>query len=617
MNDHPAPGASSAGDLETAVRRMARIGYCYAPTFSPDGLHLAFIADLSGLPQVWTVAGDGGWPRLVTGLDDQITGVKWSPGGQWLAFSLAPGGGLNSQVHLCRPDGSDMRRLSEGGQTNNWLGRWSPDGRLAVASNRRDPQAMDAYLVDPAGNTWTLVGRNQGIGEVADVSRDGRYAILYRMLSRSDDDLYLLDLESGAETLLTPHEGPGHFGNGRFAPGGRSLYLLSNHGRENLAFGRIRLDQDGTPGPIEHLAARDDAELQAFDVSADGRLAALVWNVAGRNELAFYDLQSGQHAPGPTLPGEIVHELTFAPTGARLALVISGAAAPLDIHLYDHADGRLWQLTRSPHPAVALDQLVRPELVHFQAHDGLPLSGWLYRPQGFAAPGPTVLNFHGGPESQETPRFNSTYQALLSQGIAIFAPNVRGSSGFGKTFVNLDNGALRTNAVQDIQSCVDYAVNQGIAAPGRIGIMGGSYGGYMTMAGLTTFPETFAAGATICGVVNFETFFANTEPWMAAISTVEYGDPVTEADLLRALSPIHKIDRVQAATLVLHGANDTNVPVVEADQVVETLRERGVPVHYVLFPDEGHGFTKTANRITAAVEITRWFATHLTPGSSA
>ncbi len=603
------PGA--APDLEAAVRRMARIGNCFSPSFSPDGRQLAFVSDLSGVPQLWTVPAAGGWPRLVTALEDQVTGVHWSPAGQWLAFGLAPGGGLNSQIYVVRPDGSELRLLSEGGRTNNWLGRWAPDGRLAVASSRRDPEAMDAYLVAPDSNEWQLVARNEGIGDLDDVSRDGRYAILYRLVSRSDDNLYLVDLASGAETLLTPHEGPGHFGNGRFSVDGRSIYLISNDEREMLAFARVRLDAGGRPGAIEHLASRDDAELQAFEISADGRLAALVWNVAGRNELTFFDLAGETESPGPALPAELVHQLTFAPSGYRLALAISGSSAPPDIHLYDHESGRLWQVTHSPHPGVNLAKLVRPELVHFQAHDGLALSGWLYRPVPAASPGPLVLSFHGGPESQERPVFNRTYQALLSQGIAVFAPNVRGSSGFGKTFVNLDNGALRHNGIADIQSCVDWAVREGIAAPGRIGIMGGSYGGYMTMAGVTRYPDTFAAAATICGVVNFETFFANTEPWMAAISKVEYGDPDTEADLLRELSPIHQIDRVQAATLVLHGANDTNVPVVEAEQVVESLRARNVPVNYVLFPDEGHGFTKTANRITAAIETTRWFAEHL------
>src|SRR5688572_24636392 len=177
-------------------------------------------------------------------------------------------------------------------------------------------------------------------------------------------------------------------------------------------------------------------------------------------------------------------------------------------------------------------------------------------------------------------------QALVARGISVFAPNVRGSSGFGKRFVNLDNGALRVNGVRDIEATTRALVERGIADPARLGIMGGSYGGYMVMAGVTEFPDMFAAGANLFGVVNFATFFANTEPWMAAISTVEYGDPATQADMLRQLSPIHRLDRIRTPLIVLHGANDTNVPVIEAEQIVANLRGRDIPVEYILFPNE-------------------------------
>jgi dipeptidyl aminopeptidase/acylaminoacyl peptidase len=269
------------------------------------------------------------------------------------------------------------------------------------------------------------------------------------------------------------------------------------------------------------------------------------------------------------------------------------------------------RVTESAHAGVDLTKLVRPEQRTFRAHDGLELSGWLYRPASGQAPFATVLFFHGGPEGQERPFFNSTYQALLARGIALFAPNVRGSTGFGKKFVYLDNGELRVNAIRDIRSCLDFVVSSGVAAPERIGIMGGSYGGYMVMAGLTEYPELFAAGADYFGVVNFETFFKHTEPWMAAISKVEYGDPDTQVELLRRLSPIHKVDRVRAPTIVLHGANDTNVPVVEAEQVVESLKKRNVPVEYILFPDEGHGFRKLPNRIRATTAVVSWFERYL------
>lgn len=603
---------STLDELEMKVACMAKMRRCTSPTFSPDGSRIAFDSDLNGLPQVWMVATEGGWPELVTALDDQIEGVSWSPDGNWLAFSLAPGGGMNSQVYLIRPDGTELRCLTDGGEVNNWLGPWTHDGRqLAIVSNRRRADAMDGYLIDVATGEFHMVAENNGIGYLTDISRDGHKALLSRMLHRSDENLFLVDLPGGTEKLLTSHEGPGSFGGGYFAPDGQTVYLSSNKDRELIAFARVQLDESGQPGPIEILAEREDAELDSFAINEEGTIAALVWNVAGRSELAFVELATGSITAGPALPLEIIASSTWSKDGRFLALNGAGATASWDIWVFELATGRLWQVTHSPHAGVVLSELVRPELVSFQAHDQLPLSGWLYRPHTFTAPGPVVLYFHGGPESQERPSCNPYLQALLAQGIAVFAPNVRGSSGFGKTFVNLDNGPLRVNAVRDIQTCAEDMIHSGIAEPGRIGIMGGSYGGYMTMAGLTEFPDLFAAGANLFGIVNFETFFAHSVPWMGAVSKIEYGDPETQAELLRALSPIHKIDRVKAPTIVLHGANDTNVPVIEAEQVVESLQRRGVPVEYILFPDEGHGFSRTPNRIRAVVAIVRWFGQYL------
>lgn len=599
-------------ELEASVGRLAHISSCRGPSLAPDGRRVAFVADLTGVPQVWIVPTTGGEPTPVTALDDQVGMVAWSPAGDWLAFTLAPGGGMNEQIYIVRPDGSGLRRLTDGGTETNGLADWTPDGRaLLVNSNRRDGAALDAYLLEPESGTWRLISEATGRATLNDVSRDGRLAIESRLVYRGNNNLYLLDLAGAREVLLTPHEGPGTFGAAQFTPDGRAIYLASNGDRDLIAFARIALAEEGTPGPIEVVAARDDAELEAFVLSDDGATAALLWNVAGRNELAFYDTASGALTAGPDLPGDVASGLRFARDGRTLVLACAGAASPQDIWLLDREGGAFRRLTRSPHPGVDLAALVRPELVRFAAHDGLELRGWLYRPAGATGPGPAVLDFHGGPEGQARPLFNATYQALLARGIAVFAPNVRGSSGFGKRFVNLDNGALRHDAVRDILACAEFVVAAGVADPARVGIMGGSYGGYMTMAGLADYPDRFAAGANLYGVVNFATFFAETEPWMAAISKVEYGDPDTEADLLRDLSPIHRLDRVTAPTIVLHGANDTNVPVVEAEQVVEGLRRRGIPVEYILFADEGHGFRKATNRIFAATAIVRWFDEYL------
>lgn len=612
----PAQADEPADDMAAEVERMSRIGSCGSPSFSPDGARLAVVCDLSGIPQVWTVPAAGGFPRMVTDFDDQVGGVEWSPDGGWLAVSVAPGGGMNQQVYLVRPDGTGLRRVTDGGRENNWLQGWSDDGSaLVLSSNRDDPGSMDAYLYELEPGALRKVYDLQGIGGLQDLSRDGRRGVLFQMVSRGDDDLSLLELETGETRPLTPHEGTATSGPGYLLPDGRTVYLVTNVGRDLHALARVPLGEDGEPGPIEIVRARDDADLGSLMVSDDGATAVLGWNAAGRTELEVLDLGTGEVTARPEPPAELAFPSEFSKDGRLLAFVVSGSTTPTDVWVHELGTDTWTRVTESPHPGVDLASLVAPELVRYEAHDGLELSGWLYRPPGAGAgPAPYALSFHGGPEGQERPFFRSAYQALLARGIGVFAPNVRGSSGFGKRFVNLDNGELRFDALRDIESSVEYLVSRGLADPEKIGIMGGSYGGYMTLAGLAWYPELFAAGVDLFGMVNFATFFEHTEPWMAAISTVEYGDPETEADLLWRLSPLSRIDEIADPTLVLHGANDTNVPLVEAEQVAETLEERGVPVKLVVFPDEGHGFRKTENRVTSTVEMVRWFERHLKGG---
>ena len=594
--------------LESA-RLLAKVGRCWAPSYAPDGAQLAFISDMTGGPQVWRMPADGGFPVALTAGDEQASRVQWSPDGEWLAVELAPGGGMNTQVDILRPDGGDRRRLTAGGSSNNWLGAWTTDGRgLLLSSNSDVADSMACYCLNVETGLSRRLTAGAGTATLEDANADGSKLLIKRVLYRGDSNIYLIDARDGESKLLTAHEAPASFENARFSSDGRAVYAISNRDRDMACLCRLDLAADAD---WRILRAREDAELVEFAFCRDTALAALVWNIAGRHELELTQLPGIKPGRLIDLPGEVVDSLRFAPAGSSLVICVTGARLPQDIYALNTDSGELKQLTRSPRAGIDLAALAEARLLNYTAHDGLPLSGWYYAPRTGAAPHPTALSFHGGPEGQEQPRFRYEYQALLEQGIAVFAPNVRGSSGFGLRFVNLDNGALRVDAIQDIASTARFLFDAGIADPARLGIMGGSYGGYMTMAGLAEFPKLFAAGVNLYGVVNFKTFFADTEAWMASISKVEYGDPETEGDLLDALSPVHRLDRVRAPTLVLHGANDSNVPVCEAEQVVAALRQRDVPVDYILFPDEGHGFHHEQNRITAATAIVNWFTRYL------
>jgi dipeptidyl aminopeptidase/acylaminoacyl peptidase len=602
----PPASAADAG-LEARIAAMGRVGSASGGQYSPDGKQIAYITNISGVPQVWRIPAEGGYPRAVTSGADPASGVRWSPDGK-LAYAVSPGGGYNAALLLASADGTGIRALDGDGDANTFVGDFTRDGRYAFTSNLRDAASMDIWLWDPKTGKASNAIQMQGLGGALDVIGD--QALVTRLVTRGNNNLWLDDLATGKSTLLTPHEGPASV-DGLFGADASTVYLNHNLGLDRSVFARLSIDAQGRPTTPQTLASRDDGELQDFELSDDKRTALLLWNIAGRNELERIDLGSGTRTPLPAAPSELVSGMDFAPDGRSVVLTLSGSQAPADLWRLDLDAGTWTRLTWSPHPGVDLAQMVKPTLRTYTAHDGLELSGWLYLPKDFKAPGPVVLSFHGGPEGQERPAFRADYQALLASGIAVFAPNIRGSSGFGKAFMQMDNHEGRFDANRDILSTARFLVREGIADEARLGIVGGSYGGYATMVGVTEFPDTFAAAVNLFGMVNFETFFSQSTPWMGAVSTGEYGDPKTQRQLLRDLSPIHKLDRVRTPLMVMHGANDTNVPLVEAEQIVDTLKQRGIDVEFVLFPDEGHGWRKEANRVKSTMEMTRFFREHL------
>ena len=598
---------AAALDNAATVAAIASIRSSTGASHAPDGKRVAYISNASGSPQVWVLGADG--PVQVTNLADPVQSVAWSPAGDWLAYDVAPGGGLNVQAHVVKPDGSGDRLVTSGGASNNRLFGWTKDGKaLRLGSAAADPSRFEPQLIDLASGAVSKVGEGSAGLESFLVSEDGRRVVIDRAVTRGDGNIWLADRAGGVERLVTPHKGRAQFSTIGLSSDARRLWLIGNGDTDNYALSAVDIAADGTPGPLRTVLGRSNAELETAELSDNGRTIALVWSKGGRSELSWFNTATGKERKGPELPVDIVSAPNFSPDSTSLVITGAGAAAPANLYRVKLATNDVSRLTNSAHDGVDLVGFIRPRLLEWQARDGVKLSGWLYTPKSATGQQPMVFIYHGGPEGQSRPSISSDIQALVASGISVLTPNVRGSTGAGKTFMELDNGPLRVNGVTDIADTSDHMVKAGLADPKRLGIMGGSYGGYMVMAGVTEFPKMFAAGVNLYGVVNFDSFFKYTQPWMAAISTVEYGDPVRDKALLAKLSPLTNIDKVTTPLLVLHGANDTNVPVIEAEQIVASLKARGVPVDYILFPDEGHGWRKLPNRVKSTTAIVAFFS---------
>ena len=411
----------------------------------------------------------------------------------------------------------------------------------------------------------------------------------------------MVDLVSDTDHPLLPypHTGATDVGLLRSAPPGETLpmivYLVTDAGRPRRELVAVPIDADGARGPVGVLAHRDDAELEYLDADETGRLLVLVWNVAGRSEVELLDTTTGERRPVDDLRGEVVSGCVLSRDGRTLVLCLEGSLSARALWRYS-TDGTAVTRIDAGGPVLA-DSLVIPTLERFSSHDGLEITGWLYRVPGRSSPGPAMLSLHGGPEAQERPLFSPAHQAMVAAGIAVFAPNVRGSSGFGRAFGHADDRYGRYDAIADVASCAGFLVEIGVAAPGRIAVTGRSYGGYLTLAALVSYPDVFSAGVDVCGMSDLLTFYRDTEPWIAEAATTKYGDPVIDRTLLQELSPLRYNERITAPLLVVHGEHDTNVPLGESLQIVSALRATDRPVEYLQLVGEGHEYRRARSRL--------------------
>lgn len=600
--------AASSESVDADVSALARVGFSKAPSFSTDQKRVAFVSDVSGTPQVWLTPVDGGWPSRVTSLPDPVVDVHWSPSEDRIAFTARSGAGARTQLYLVSPDGTGLRKIASGDRDTNWWGTWSPDGDwLAFSSDRRNGSSMDVYRIDLASGETRLAIRNGVAGRVTDIADDRRRAAMIRTDAEANTQLLIVNLVDGGETSALSLPAPSTVRDAVFSRDGESLYIVTNHGRDRFGLGVLRFDDEQSIGAMEWLRSSEDADLDEVTLSFATNTAALLWNDSGRSALEFVDLESGETIGEPGLPQPVASGIVFSADGELLAMTLSGSTSPREIWLFDQVTGAFRRLTQTPDAGVDVAAFVSPQLVEYRSHDGLEIQAWLYRSPSGNRPGPLVLSFHDGPDGQERPDFQRSHQALLERGISVLAPNVRGSYGYGTAFTELDNGSLRANAFRDIQASVDYVVESGIAEPGRIGVMGAGYGGYMAMAALTQYPELFAAGVSVCGFYDLVSAPANLRPWAVSRWIREYGEPETQTDMLHALSPARALDRVRAPILFLHGSDDSLTPPAVVEQMVSRLQDRNLSAELLLFPGEARHIERTAHRTQELAAMVEWF----------
>lgn len=578
------------------------LGSSQGHVFSADGSHVLINSDASGVLNAYLLPVAGGDPvALTASTTNAIFGQSFFPGDDRVIYTSDGGGDELNHVYVRELDGS-VRDLTPGeGHTASFAG-WSRDGTtLYVASNERDPQSFDIYAYSTEDYSRELLFRNPGGVFPSDLSDDGARLVLAKNNSSADSDLFLVDLEAGTEPqLITAHEGKIQHGSYGFTRDGSYLvYSTDEHGEFSQAWTYDLASGERAP----YIEAEWDVSFVLFSPSGRYRVSAI--NADAKTELTLLDTENDVDVLLTGVPDGDLGSIRFDETESMIAFTVSSDTSPSDIYVADLATGEARRLTSALNPAIEESDLVTATIARFASYDGVEIPGVLYRPHGAgaASPAPAVVLVHGGPGGQSRRGYNPMVQHLVNYGYAVYAINNRGSSGYGKTFFHMDDRAHGDADLKDVVASKAFLQGMDWIADDRIAIMGGSYGGYMVAAALAFEPEVFDAGVNIFGVTNWVRTLKSIPPWWGANRVALYdelGDPETDEERLTAISPLFHAANIVKPLLVVQGANDPRVLQVESDELVAAVEANGVPVTYVLFDDEGHGFRNKSNRIEAS-----------------
>ncbi|WP_277553665.1 S9 family peptidase [Halobaculum limi] len=599
------------------IERYLNVRSAHSAAFAEDGT-LAFLMDTTGTPQVWSLDDPGAWPEQHTFFEERITFVDWSPERRELAFGMDEGGDERMQLFRLNPDTGEITEWTSMPDAKHRWGGWSNDGeRFAFASNRRDESVFDVYVQgrEETEDDAELVYEGDGWLSVAGWSPDDTRLLVHEAHASFEHDLHVLDIETGELTHLTPHTSEARFQSPEWAPDGESVYVCTDHASDTLRLERIALGGDGEAvGDLTVVEDGDGWNVDGVAIDEDTNRVVYSRNVEGYTELTVGEFTAPERIDvfaTPDLPKSVAGGVSFGPDADRIAVTVTGSTVNTNTYVVDVKTGEAERWTYAATAGIPSETFVEPELVHYPTFDGREIPAFFSTPDD-APEGdtPVIVDIHGGPESQRRPSFNAVKQYFLNNGYAVFEPNVRGSSGYGKAYSHLDDVEQRMDSVADIEAAVEWLHDHPVVDPERIVAMGGSYGGFMVLSALTEYPDLWAAGIDIVGIASFVTFLENTGDWRRELREAEYGSLEEDREFLESVSPINSIGEIQAPLFVLHGANDPRVPVGEAEQIVEEASEH-VPTRKLIFEDEGHGFSKLSNRIEAYRAIVEFLNEHV------
>ncbi len=584
--------------------------------FSASTGEILISSDETGVFNAYALNPETGERRALTGSTTNATfAVSWFPDGE--RFLVSADGGGNELTHIyVGTAGAELQDLTPGDNVRAGFVGWSADrSELWISTNERDSAAFDLYAYNAETYERRLVYENTNALQMSAVSPDGRWLALNRPRTSADSDILLADLQSGGDpVLITEHEGNIAYSAYTFTPDSSALiYATNEFGEWNQAW-----SYDIATGERTALIEADwDVMYVGYSPSGQYRVSAI--NADGFTEVSLVNTASGEAVALPaSVPAGDLAQVRFNSDETQMAFMVTSSVSPANVHVVDVATSAHRQLTEALNPVLSPTDLVEAEVVRFESFDGLTIPGIMYRPHNASAdnPVPALVWVHGGPGGQSRAGYSAMIQHLVNNGYAIYAANNRGSSGYGKTFFHMDDRRHGEEDLRDIVAAGDYMRQLDWVRDDAVGVIGGSYGGYITAAALTFHPEEFDVGINIFGVTNWVRTLESIPPWWESFREALYdemGDPATDAERHRAISPLFHADQIVRPMLVVQGANDPRVLQVESDELVAAARENGAIVEYVLFEDEGHGFRRRENRITASDAYLSFLEEHLAP----